>query len=272
MGIASALLIALATTVGSILYNKWQGSPLSDRERKAVYALIDDMRRHPFFIHGVYQGSHVFISSRWRKCDETVSFYESAETPVTVFSLGYAMGQFGDGLRLFDEKCGDISGFIRDLDTFKEAADGTVARGTIESEHKQRLAKIEFDSHKLAVYTLQPNAFPPAVLAHVNELDIPSSIRERLSAMQMIGSPMSFEKALQTSEDFVVSSDESMIERDKDLRMPVYFRGNKFSLFEYASLCRRLAWSIQEWADQYSIDLGDDAFRVYEMYYDARQR
>ena len=267
MGIVSALFITLITAVGSILYNKWYAPPLSERERIAVYALINDIRQHPFFIHGVYQGSHDFITSQWRKCDETKSFYESAEMPVTVISLGYAMGLFGDGGRLLDEKCGVISGFIKDLDNYNEAADGTIAQVTIEPEQDYKMARIELDSHKLVVYTLQPNAFPLAVLAHVSKLDLPSSIREQLSAMQMLGAPMSFESALKTSKDFVMSSDESMTERDKDLTMPVYFHDNKFSLFEYASLCLRLARSIQEWADRYSIDLGDDALRVYESHY-----
>ena len=272
MGIASALMIALLTAIGSFLYSKWQGSPLSERERMIVYKLIDDIRRHPVVFYAVYQGPHEFITSRWRRCNETSPFFESALTPATIFTLAYGMGMFHDGFRLFDEKCGTASGVIKGLDQFKDTADGIVARGSIDTGPEKQPVGVDMDTHHLLVYTMQPDALPPAIVSYANDLDVPSSIRERLAALRTTGSPVSLRKASQTSTDFVVlSTDLTVADRPVELDTPLYFHSAQLSLFEYVGRCLRLAESIQEWADRSSIDLGDDALGTYEKSYRAKR-
>lgn len=273
IGIAGTLLIGSVTFIGSGIYSKWKNSPLSDREQTSVIKLIDDIRNSPIFFHAVYQGKHKFITSQWRKSNAYDSYYESAETQATIFRLGYAMSRFGDGLKLFDEKSGIGSGVIKNFDQFAEPPGGIILGSQIITAPERHTPAIDFNAHDIPIYTMQPTAFPVSILSHAKNLDLPSSIRWHLAAMESLGSPMNFQKVLKITTDFVLVSQGSMARDDlHDSKIVVYFHGPNLTLFEYAGQCLQLAESIQEWADQNSIDLGDDSIGAYEKVYRVQDR
>jgi hypothetical protein len=283
----------VATLAGSAIagmWTQWYHPTVSDRERTAVFSLVQDIKAHPVYLTAIYQLPHAFIDERWRKPRATDSYYESAESRADLFILGNAAWRHGDALALLDPKYGRTPGAVQvtDLDTVMKdgksethvtaalpASEPDPATEAPASPGASSKGRAELDLHATQLYLMQPTPLPAEVLRHADDLDVPSDIRQALLPLKAaVADAMSFGKALKPGEDlvllgFATRPPGDAAARRLDERTALYPAGPTVDVLEQVY---EVTHAIQQWADHYSIDLGEQSEGFYDRAYAGGQQ
>ncbi len=269
MGVAAALLVATLTGGSAYLFRE---VPLSDRERTAVFALIKDVRANPIYLSALYQHKHAFIDDSWRKLDPNDSYFESAEVQISLIHLGLRMGRHHDALSLLSPRHGTAIVRGGSLDLFRVNGQFR-GSATVVASQPIGAGSADLDLAEIPLYSSAGRLLPREVLKHLEDLNLPASIREGLAPLSGVGTAVSFRRALASKEDLLlVSINTRLVEEGKE-ELPisadtgVFVHGGKGAALRFIDQSMELALRIQAWADKHSIDLGSDSVQHFARAY-----
>jgi hypothetical protein len=270
----------VATLAGSAIvgmWTQWYHPTASDRERTAVFALVQDIKAHPVYLTAIYQLPHAFIDEHWRKQRPNDSYFESSESRADLFTLGNTAWRHGDALGLLDPKFGQTSAVqVTDLDTMvngdKQETHATalpVPEPEAAPSSASAKGRAELDLHTTRLVLMQPTMLPVEVLRHADDQDVPGDIRQALLPLKAGAEAMSFGKALRPGEDLVLLAFASRLPaggstQRLDDRLSVYPAGPTVDVLEQIY---EVTHAIQQWADHYSIDLGEQSEQYFDRTY-----
>jgi len=267
----------LGTLIGTALIGlgtRWfTRSEVSPDERKAVFALIDDLRTTPLYLTMFYERPHAFIDEHWRKGSEGDGYLESQEERVSVFDLANAVGRHHDALGLLDPKYGVKTGKVTDMDRTKDQEGGLHIRATLAVSDPQKPADLDLPGVRL--FSTGPRLLPQRLTQHLADLNLPGSIRRALEGLSGVGEVASFKKVSANGADFLLVSNETRLGPEGPINhfpeeTPLYLQ--RTSALALVSASEGLADALDEWADRYSVDLGALSRRSYDRAYKEAAR
>ncbi len=173
MTIVGTVIGALVLAVITVPIINFFRPTLSERERTAVFSLINDIKDQPLYITVFYQKPHSFISNEWRKVRSSDTYYESREVQVNILQFGYAVGKYGDSLGFLEPKYGQLVGKIRDFDVFERVKGLKEARGTAERLNPPLDKNEELDLSTTYLYSTEGSLLPTNILAYADNNGYP---------------------------------------------------------------------------------------------------